>query len=286
MRNDKSFIIFRISARSTSFLAHDYCHTTLWKTKCVENRVVSPNHPLTIFKMLVEIIECALWLCSLFAPDTSRMRSNSESLAENTNVEFREIEISDKDNYISKEYDGENYANLSSDYFVPSDSSQYGTNWNGCQNRGKVWRTFCKCFWMNLNIIVASIIPIAFFITLVYVVMNTIHSCLEWQNYNNSTLPLSVKRAHAFGDSMQAIVTYLWFPLTMMILFGWKEFKSKFSSTVYVGVIFSELVVIYEMILIQFNAYATNSYYRYPPHLLFCISLFCFTFLIVYNLRN
>ncbi|XP_046858776.1 uncharacterized protein LOC124452237 [Xenia sp. Carnegie-2017] len=121
--------------------------------------------------MLVEIIECALWLCSLFAPDTSRMRSNSESLAENTNVEFREIENADKDNYINKEYDDDNYAQLSSDHFVPSDSSQYGSNYNACQNCEKVWRTFCKCFWMNLNIIVASIIPIAFFITLVYVLL-------------------------------------------------------------------------------------------------------------------
>ncbi|XP_046857172.1 uncharacterized protein LOC124450585 [Xenia sp. Carnegie-2017] len=235
--------------------------------------------------MLEEIIGFALSVCSLFAADTPRVSSNTETLPENTNVEFREIENDAQKTFINKEYDENNYARSSED-FVHGRSNLIERNYENCQNSRKVWRTFWKCLWINLNIIVASIISIAFCTTLVYVAMNTAYSCLDWQSHNNNkTLPLSIKRAHIFGRCVESLTVYLWFPFTMMILFGWKEFKAMFLSTIYIAVIFSELNVIYKLISFQFNVYDTYSYYVYPPSVLFWVSIVLSTFVVLYNIR-
>ncbi|XP_046857514.1 uncharacterized protein LOC124450905 [Xenia sp. Carnegie-2017] len=237
--------------------------------------------------MLEEVIGLTLSICSLFAADIPKVSSRNETLPDYTNFEHRELENDAQENFINKEFDDDNYNDeLSREDLVVNFSSQNTTCYDdNLKESGKVWKTLWKCLWTNLNIIVASIIPVAFCITLVYVAMNTAYSCLEWQNHNNKTLPLSVKRAEVFGVCVEAIVLYLWFPFTMMILFGWREFKAKFLSTAYVGVIFGELAVMYHLISFQFNVYYSHSFYRYPTSVLFCVSSLCCTFVILSNIR-
>ena len=222
--------------------------------------------------MLEEIIGFALSICSLFAADTPKVSSDIESSPENTNLDFNEFQNDEEQEFISKEFIDNN----------DDDSSQYGTSYSNCQNGGNVCKIFWKCLLINLNIILTTMIPISFAMALVYVAMNTIYSCMEWQNHNNNTLPLSAKRAHLFGGCIQSFEVYLWFPWTLMILFGWKEFKAKFLSTVYVGVIFGELIIISNLILFQFDLFDKYIYYRYP---FFGASLLCSTLVILYNIR-
>ncbi|XP_046858778.1 uncharacterized protein LOC124452239 [Xenia sp. Carnegie-2017] len=234
--------------------------------------------------MLEEIIAFSLSLCSLFTADSPRVSSNRESALENVNFEFERIENDTPNTFINKEYDDDIRDEIFTQNFACL-SNQHVISFEDCGNKGKVWKTLWKCLWTCLNIIAASFIPIVFFITLVYVSMNTAYTCLEWQSHNNNTLPLSVKRAHVFGRCVESFVLYLWFPLTMIILFGWKEFKTKFLSAVYVGVIFGELVVIYHLISFQFNVYDAHSYYRIPPSAIFCLSILCCALVVIYHIR-
>ena len=60
---------------------------------------------IKIVIMLEEIIGFALSICSLFTADTPRVCSNTETLPEHTNIEFREYEDDAEQSYINKEYD-------------------------------------------------------------------------------------------------------------------------------------------------------------------------------------
>ncbi|XP_046862746.1 uncharacterized protein LOC124456314 [Xenia sp. Carnegie-2017] len=233
--------------------------------------------------MLEEIIGFALSICSLFASDTPRVTSNTETLHESCSFEFRDVDDDAQNNFINKEYDDNNYDEMINENFG-SEANQCVTNFDYCETRKKAWKSFWKCLWINFSIIVAIIIPIAFAITLVYVAMNTTNSCRQWQKENN-TLPLYVKRAHVFGGCVDSMLVYAWFPFTMILLFGWNEFKAKFLSTVYLGVIFGELVAIYHLISFQLNVYDVHSYYRYPSAILFSLSLVCSSVVVVYNIR-
>ena len=133
-----------------------------------------------------------------------------------------------------------------------SRSNQHVASFEDCKNNGNVLKRLCKCLWMSLNIIVASIILIVFCTTIAYQVRNTTYSCMKW--------------------------TYLWFPLRFIILFAWKNFKAKFSSTVFVCVTFVELTSVYYLILLQFDVYDSNRQYSLLSAVLFCASLLCCLF--------
>jgi hypothetical protein len=128
-------------------------------------------------------------------------------------------------------------------------------------------------------------VPTAFTMAFLYIDLNTTDLCLEWQ-YQNNTLPLSVKRLRVIVDSIEAVIANLWFPLTMVVLFGWKEFKLRFMSTFYVGFIFGETTIIYYLFLLVFGVYDTHMYYRYPANVLFFTGIFCCSILMLRNIRS
>ena len=230
--------------------------------------------------MLEEIIGLALSICSLFAADTPRVRSNSQTLLEDTNFE---IENEAEQSFINKEYE-DNYGETVLENFLRTGSSPHLTNFDGCRNNGKVLKTFWKCLRTNLSIIIASIFPIGFAIMLVYVSINTVFSCMElWRH--NMTEPFVLKRVELFGDSVLWLIVSLWFPLTMIILFGWKEFKAKYFSTIFIAVIISEFVVIIKLILFQFNVSSLYGYYMYISYFMFWTLLLSSTFVILNNIR-
>ncbi|XP_046857623.1 uncharacterized protein LOC124451037 [Xenia sp. Carnegie-2017] len=229
--------------------------------------------------MLEELIAFILSVLSLFT-ETARVSFLEENNSEHTCVEVRDIGIDVQSEwYINKEYEED-------DLNDNKDQSPQTKWFSHSQQSRSFSNSMCKSFWATSSLTLATIFPTLVVTVFLYVSVNIFNSCLEWQNHNNNTLPLSVKRAHVFGSCFETSLLYLWFPFTMMILFGWREFKAKFLSTVYVGVIFGELAVMYHLISFQFNVYDAHSYYRVPPSILFCVSLLCSSFLILDNIRS
>ncbi|XP_046857445.1 uncharacterized protein LOC124450827 [Xenia sp. Carnegie-2017] len=154
-------------------------------------------------------------------------------------------------------------------------------------------RKFCDSF-MNsilttLKITLASIVQTSVAMVFLYVNMNTTYSCWEWQKRgnNNNTLPSSVKRVRVLGDCVESFEIYIWVPLTLMMLLGWKEFTTKFFSIVYIYLISGELLVIYQLICFQFSVNdGPKHYYRIPTYILFFASLFYACSMLLKTLRT
>ena len=141
-----------------------------------------------------------------------------------------------------------------------------------------------KALWTTISMTLAIFPPTTFIIMFLYVDLNTTDLCVEWQNDNN-TVPLSVKRIRVIGDSVEAIIINLWFPVTAVVLFGWKKFKLRFLSTFYIAFIFGEATVIYYLFLLAFGVYDTHIYYRYPGNILFFTGMICCSVVMLYNIR-
>ena len=80
-------------------------------------------------------------------------------------------------------------------------------------------------------------------------------------------------RIRVIGRSVETVIFYLWFPLSAVILFGWKVF------------IFAEASVIYNLLLLAFGVFSTHMYYTYPSDILFFTSIICCSIVMVRSIR-
>ncbi|CAB4034294.1 Hypothetical predicted protein, partial [Paramuricea clavata] len=226
--------------------------------------------------MLEEITGMFLSLFSLFVNATPRV-----SLREH------QPEVNDDDRwqpYINEEYENFHTNEQLSSVLVNRRRTDYTRLDGTSSGRRSYWESIRRSLWTTLTITCAMFVPTAFIMAFLYIDLNTTDLCLEWQ-YHNNTLPFSVKRFRVIGDNVGVMITNLWFPLTMVVLFGWKEFKLRFLSTFYVGFIFGETIVIYYLLLLVFGVYDTHMYYRYPANMLFFSGIICCSILMLRNIR-
>ena len=92
-------------------------------------------------------------------------------------------------------------------------------------------------------------------------------------------------RIRVIGRSVETVIFYLWFPLTAVILFGWKVFKLRFINVLYIAFIFAEASVIYYLFLLAFDVFNTHTYYRYPSNILFFTGIICCSIVMVRSIR-
>ena len=127
--------------------------------------------------------------------------------------------------------------------------------------RRTVWQSLQRSLRANLGIGMA-VFPLALFtVGLVYFELNTGQLCFEWKHHNNS-ISSSVMRWQVIGEDIIQIPINIWFPVTLALLFGWKEFKSNYISTLWVGFAVGAVVDIYKTFLGVFNVFGTEMYYR------------------------
>jgi hypothetical protein len=232
--------------------------------------------------MLEEITGMFLSLFSLFWRDTPRVflrgqidpTSNTEGGADDYRWQP----------YINKEYENVHTNEQLNSVFVDERLTDYTRLDGTSSGRRSYWESIRRSLWTTLSITCAIVVPTAFTMAFLYIDLNTTDLCLEWQ-YHNNTLPFSVKRLRVIGDSVDITITNLWFPLTMVVLFGWKEFKLRFLSTFYVAFIFGETTVIYYLFLLVFGVYDTHMYYRYPANVMFFSGIFCCSIVMHRNIR-
>ena len=235
--------------------------------------------------MLEEILGLLLSLFSLVSNETPRV-----SLRETSNTQE---ESKDHDRwlpYINEEYNNvdtrEELTSVS--LLLPNDDLHPGYNrisagGGSSSERKSVLKSFRKAIWTSISMAFSLILPTAFTMFL-YVDLNTADLCVLWQRHNN-TVPFSVMRIRAISISVEVLIINLWFPLTAVILFGWKDFKLRFLSVLYLAFIFAEATVIYKLLLLAFGVLETHTYYRYPSNILFFISIICYSIVMVRSIR-
>ena len=174
--------------------------------------------------MLEEVIALLLSLFSLVSNETPRV-----SLRE---INHRQEESSRDDRwlpYINQEYDNVGTSEeLTSASLYPGYNQTPGSS----PEQKSVRKSFRKAIWASISMAFSLFPSTAFTILLLYVDLNTNDLCFEWQHHN--TVPSSVIRIRAIGRSVEVVIINLWFPLTAVILFGWKDFKLRFFSVLYI----------------------------------------------------
>ena len=226
--------------------------------------------------MLEEIISMILSLFSLVLDEPPSV--SFPVLINNpatSNTEESESDDGRWQSYINNEY-GNSHTN--------EQLTDYTTLDGASSERRSFWQSTSKSLLTTLTVTVAMIPSTAVIMAFLYIDLNTTDLCLEWQ-YHNNTLPFSVKRLRVIGDSVEAVITNLWFPLTSVVLFGWEEFKLRFLSTFYVAFIFGGMTIIYYLFLLVFGVYDTSVYYRIPANVLFFSGIICCSFVILCNIR-
>ena len=222
--------------------------------------------------MLEETIGLFLSFFSLFFKETPRV-SFREQIHETSDTEERGTDDNRWPSYINKEYEN---LHIDEEELSPLLVNRRLIVYSGhasasCRQRS-YWESIRKSSWTSLCITFAIFPSTAFIIAFLYLDLNTTDLCQEWQYRNNT------------GDSVEAVIINLWFPLTIIVLFGWKKFRRRFFSTFYVAFIFGETTVIYYLFLLAFGVYDTHMYYRYPTNVLFFTGIICCS--IINMLRN
>ena len=228
--------------------------------------------------MLEEILGVLLSLFSLLLNETPRVsfresntptdeRTDNDKWLPYINKEYENIYTSKESSSVSLLFTSEHLQSIHTQILQKSYS-----------------KSFRKAVWTSISMMLAIFPPTAFTIMFLYVDLNTTDLCVEWQHHNN-TVPLSVKRIRVIGNSVETVIVNLWFPLTAVVLFGWKAFKQKFLSTFYIAFIFGEATVIYYLFLLSFGVYDTHIYYRYPGNILFFTGMICCSVVMLYNIR-
>ena len=173
-------------------------------------------------------------------------------------------------------------------------SATYATVGSESRFRPTFWQSLQRSLRANFGIVMA-VIPLGLFaVGLVYFKLNTSELCFEWK-HNNRSISSSVTRWRLIGEDIDVVSINIWFPVTLALLFGWKEFKSNYISTLWVGFAVGAVVVIYKTFLVVFNVFGTNVYYRlemsffyhcHCRHAFLYLTLFLLLYLLFRSLFN
>ena len=127
----------------------------------------------------------------------------------------------------------------------------------------------CKTSLFTSFTITAAVIPVSLvMISVLYLDVNTSSICYQ-QLVNNKSLPKDVMKFVIVGHDFAGFALNFWFQFMMILLFGWKKFKSHYLPTLLLSFILGLTVVIYKTALFQVNIDFTQTMYRYPGNAVF-----------------
>ncbi len=120
---------------------------------------------------------------------------------------------------------------------------------------------------------------------LVYFDLRTNDLCFQSVvgKYTNS---FDVMRIRLLGNGFETVIVSLWFPMSTVILFGWNEFKSHYSSTVLVGLVTSLLYTLYLSFLLLYDGYDKSHWYRFPGYVLYVVGILWECVIVVRKIRQ
>ena len=173
--------------------------------------------------MLEEIIACFLSLFSamtLDAPQPSREVNDNASPSE----QRRRYTWDDK---IHREY-------VSFEEDNPPSETEYVQLGYELRNKPAFTQSLLRSLKANFTVTLAVLPLVLIGMALIYFDLRTVDLCSEWED-KNYTLSFDVRRIRLLGKGFQKVIFYLSFPLFLLVLFGWNEFKRHYSSTILVG---------------------------------------------------
>ena len=116
--------------------------------------------------------------------------------------------------------------------------------------RQSLLRTLKATVSMTLAVLPLALMAIAF----LYWDFRVTDLCAEWVSRNH-TLPFKVKRIRLIGKGFGLVLGCIWFPLTLVVLFSWREFKRHYSTVVLVGQLAGLFATLYLCFLVLYGAY-------------------------------
>ena len=108
--------------------------------------------------------------------------------------------------------------------------------------------------WVSLSIILTVLPTGILSVLILYLELNTVNVCFEYKNRNYS-LPRNVTIWKALSGAVQAVLVHMWFPASLMFLFGWKKYKSNYLTTAHVSIATGILLLVVELVLLVFGVY-------------------------------
>ena len=126
--------------------------------------------------------------------------------------------------------------------------------------RQSLLRTLKATVTMTLAVLPLALLAIAF----LYWDLRATDLCAEWVSRNH-TLPFKVKRIRLIGKGVFLLLAYLWFPLTLVVLCSWREFKRRYPTVVLVGQLAGLFATLYLCFLVLYGVddayiYTFNNY--------------------------
>ena len=224
--------------------------------------------------MLEEIIAGFLSLFSAFTTDVPRVSRNKTTInsSEQEALLYRHTEYGTFEDETTIMPVNCNYVRINNEGEI-------------IQLKPTVQQSLIRSLKTNLSITIAVFLLAIIGITVLYLDLRTNDLCFEWRTHNH-TIPLRILRLKLIGDCVEGILLSLWFPITMVILFGWSEFKRHYASTVLAGLMFGFMAILYLTFLMVYNVYDTNVVYRVPGNMLFAINLLVGSIIVVRKIRE
>ena len=197
--------------------------------------------------MLEEIIGCFLSLFSALTLDPPRI--SRREMNDNTSPSEQRTHYTWEDKihreYVSFEEDNQ-----------PS-KTEYVQLGYELRNKPSYIQSFLRSLKANFTITLA-VLPLALVgMALIYFDLRTVDLCSEWEA-KNYTLSFDVERIKLIGKVFQKVILYLSFPLSLIVLFGWREFKSHYSSTILVGQLAGLFNTLYLTFLLLYGIHDTR----------------------------
>ena len=123
-------------------------------------------------------------------------------------------------------------------------------------------------FSMMIGLPLLVIIGIAF----IYFNVRISNLCFVWkaQNYK---LSFDVMKIRLIGEGIAILILNLWYSMTLIVLFGWREFKNHFPLTILYGLLAALIYILYLTFLLLYGVYDTNHCYRIPGYVLYACGI-------------
>ena len=212
--------------------------------------------------MLEEIIACFLSLFSALTLDMPHL-SREMNYGENPTAQSSQnVHLIIHEQFISSE---EEFLPLKIEY------QQLG---NGLRYKPSFIQSLLKSLKLTFTITLA-VVPVAFTgMSFMYFELRTTDLCQEWKAQNH-TLSLDVKRIRLLGRGVIVTILYLWIPFTLIILFGWSEFKRHYCSTILVGQLVGLSNILYGNILFLYSIDkdGTTDNYFIPSYITYAVGI-------------
>ena len=144
----------------------------------------------------------------------------------------------------------------------------------------KAFFSSCKNSLLLSCKITISIVPVSLvMIFVLYFGVNTSSVCYQHQ-MNNKSVPQEVIKYVIAGDDIESFFLNFWFQLTLILLFGWREFRRHYASTLLLGFLLGLSVVVYKTTLFWLKIDFTQTKYRYPGNAIFLFGVIYSSYLV------